>query len=289
MYINHGDPILPVRFSISHRGRLKTTKDYGSRSKASGRSSCRSYYRGHYLAQVSGRGEGEIVPRTTEIHVVGSRRTFVRLSRVKLDSRRHCVRSPARIASTRTTVPFFSSSLAPSLHPAPSLPYTLSASPLRRPLCHRAPLPLVLWLPSPSARLLSLPSSYSIEEPLPSPFRPRNVSLALSLSPSFSLSVVLSFPFSFSSFFTRRGSRGTRPNRRLLSFSGWETTVLRYFRAGATTSLNTMAKCEHSWPPYRRRGEGGGGRSFRLSLSLFLRLDSSDLSDFICIDTREIV
>lgn len=150
--------------------------------------------------------EKAIAARTTEIHVVGKRRTFVRLSRVKLDSQRHCVRSPARIASTRTTCLF-------------SLPFSFPVhSPFRHPLYHRTPLPPVLWLATPS--LPTLPRAWypfhrltASRKPSLLPFSLTTcLLLTLSLSHSLSLSFSLFlFFFLYASWFARYATEPTTP------------------------------------------------------------------------------
>lgn len=150
---------------------FKTTKNYGS---GWSRNSCRSYYETLSRAGVA---------RATEIHIHGKKRMFVRLSRVKLDSHRHCVRSPARIASTSTTCLFsLSLSLLSSL--SSFSPSTVHCS-----------LPPTLPPPSIPSMLAS-----GIEELFFS------LSLSLCLLLSFSLPLFLFF-FLYASW-----SRGTRPN-----------------------------------------------------------------------------
>lgn len=107
------------------------------------------------------------IVRATEIHIHGKKRTFVRLSRVKLDSRRHCVRSPARIASTWTTC-LFSLSLS-SFFP-------LFVASFRRPLLSTFSLPSQVSLPSSSKRhrgtfllpfALAVSFAFSLSPPFP--------------------------------------------------------------------------------------------------------------------------
>lgn len=80
---------------------LKTIKNYGS---VWSQSSCKNYYETLFRAGVWLR-----VARATEIHIHGKKRTFVRLSQVKLDSHRRTIFGAYRIYLDN--VPFFPFSL----------------------------------------------------------------------------------------------------------------------------------------------------------------------------------